>query len=245
MTQEGSSAQHSGSGLDPTDVVRVVLAEDDPRLQRALAQLIDSDPHLRVVGTAADGAAALALATAHHSHVVVTDVRMPGMDGLQLTRALRSGPRAPGAPSAPAVVVLTMFDDDGAVAQALDAGAAGFLLKNAPPEQVLHAIRAAHRGHALLAPEVTARLLARITSSRRSGRGLVGQLPARERQTLALVGQGLSNAEIAAAMVVTETTARTYVSRVMTRLGARDRAQLVLLAHQGGLVGDDPLTDPT
>jgi DNA-binding NarL/FixJ family response regulator len=157
------------------------------------------------------------------------DVQMPQMTGLEATRILCE--RSDG----PRVLVLTTFDLDDYVFEALRAGASGFLLKNSPPGEILRAIRVAHEGNALLAPEVTKRLIARFTSTRRDAR--VEHLTARERETMVLIGRGLSNAEIAATLFVTSTTVRTYVSRILAKLEARDRAQLVVVAYESGLVG--------
>ena len=213
--------------------IRVLIADDDAVIRSSLRLLVEHEPGMSVSGEAPDGKQAIDLAREHRPDVVLMDVQMPRMNGLEATRALCSevaGPR---------VIVLTMFDLDEYVFEALRAGASGFLLKNSPPSEVLRAIRVAYDGEALLAPEVTRRLIDRFAGPSRdhtedSG---VGRLTERERETLQLTGRGLSNAEIAAALFVTQTTVRTYVSRILSKLGARDRAQLVVVAYESGLVG--------
>lgn len=213
--------------------IRVLIADDDAVIRSSLRLLVEHEPGMSVSGEAPDGKQAIDLAREHRPDVVLMDVQMPRMNGLEATRALCSevaGPR---------VIVLTMFDLDEYVFEALRAGASGFLLKNSPPSEVLRAIRVAFDGEALLAPEVTRRLIDRFAGPSRdhtedSG---VGRLTERERETLQLIGRGLSNAEIAAALFVTQTTVRTYVSRILSKLGARDRAQLVVVAYESGLVG--------
>lgn len=213
--------------------IRVLIADDDAVIRSSLRLLVEHEPGMSVSGEAPDGKQAIDLAREHRPDVVLMDVQMPRMNGLEATRALCSevaGPR---------VIVLTMFDLDEYVFEALRAGASGFLLKNSPPSEVLRAIRVAYDGEALLAPAVTRRLIDRFAGPSRdhtedSG---VGRLTERERETLQLIGRGLSNAEIAAALFVTQTTVRTYVSRILSKLGARDRAQLVVVAYESGLVG--------
>lgn len=209
--------------------IRVLIADDDPIIRGAMRLLVDAEDGMRVVAEAADGDEALHLARIHGPDVALMDVQMPRMSGLEATRLLTAhagGPR---------VIVLTMFDLDEYVYDALRAGASGFLLKNSPPVELLRAIRVAHEGNALLAPEVTKRLIERFSSSRRDAG--IEHLTDRERETLVLIGTGLANAEIAAALSVTVTTVRTYVSRILTKLDARDRAGLVVLAYENGLVG--------
>jgi DNA-binding NarL/FixJ family response regulator len=211
--------------------IRVLIADDVAVIRASLRMLVDSEPGMLVVAEAADGSEALRLTEAHRPDVVLMDVQMPRMTGLEATRILCAhvgGPR---------VLVLTTFDLDEYVYAALRAGASGFLLKNSPPAEVLHAIRVAHAGNALLAPEVTRRLIQRLAPTRDDER--VGLLTARERETLVLIGRGCSNDEIAAELFLTVTTARTYVSRILTKLNARDRAQLVVIAYESGLVGFD------
>jgi DNA-binding NarL/FixJ family response regulator len=212
--------------------IRVLIADDEPDIRASLSVLVEHEPEMSVVAVAGDGDEVVRLSSAHSPDVVLMDVQMPRMNGLEATRLLCG--RADG----PRVLVLTTFDWDDYVYDALRAGASGFLLKNSPPGEILRAIRVAHEGNALLAPEVTRRLIARFAP--RGGDARVEHLTARERETLVLIGRGLSNAEIAAALFVTSTTVRTYVSRILTKLQARDRAQLVVAAYESGLVGADP-----
>lgn len=211
--------------------IRVLIVDDVAAIRASLRMLVDSEAGLFVVGEASDGREAVRLAGELRPDVVLMDVQMPRMTGLEATRILcdRSG----GA----RVLVLTTFDLDEYVYEALRVGASGFLLKNSPPTEVLHAIRVAHAGNALLAPEVTRRLIERLAPARTDKR--IGLLTARERETLVLIGRGCSNDEIAADLHLTATTARTYVSRILTKLNARDRAQLVVIAYESGLVGFD------
>ena len=211
--------------------IRVLVADDDATIRASLRLLVDSDAGMCVVAEAGDGDEAVRLAAQHRPDVVLMDVQMPRMTGLEATRILA------GQASGARVIVLTMFDLDEYVYEALRAGASGFLLKNSPPADVLQAIRVAHEGNAMLAPEVTKRLIERLAPARRDPR--VGRLTVRERETLVLIGRGRSNAEIAAALFVTVTTVRTYVTRILTKLDARDRAGLVVIAYENGLVGVD------
>ncbi|MER7447081.1 response regulator transcription factor [Microbacterium sp. NPDC097977] len=208
--------------------IRVLIADDEPSIRSSLRMLIDSDTDMEVVGESADGEAAVEIAARLRPDVVLMDVQMPRMTGLEATRIMvadAGGPR---------VIVLTMFDLDEYLYDALRAGASGFLLKNSPPGEVLHAIRVAHEGNALLAPEVTKRVIGRFAPLREDHR--LEHLTARERETLTLIGRGRSNAEIAAELFVTVTTVRTYVSRILTKLQTRDRAGLVVIAYENGLV---------
>jgi DNA-binding NarL/FixJ family response regulator len=209
-------------------VIRVLIADDEPSIRSSLRMLVDSEAGMEVVGEATDGTDAVERAASLHPDVVLMDVQMPRMSGLEATRVLT------GKPDGPRVIVLTMFDLDEYVYEALRAGASGFLLKNSPPGEVLHAVRVTHEGNALLAPEVTKRLIRRFAPVREDHR--LGHLTARERETLALIGQGRSNAEIADDLFVTVTTVRTYVSRILTKLQARDRAGLVVIAYENGIV---------
>jgi DNA-binding NarL/FixJ family response regulator len=210
---------------------RVVLADDDARLRAGLSMVLATAPDLEVVGEAADGLSAVATAVRLVPDVVLMDIRMPGIDGIEATRRLRA--RAPQV----AVLVLTTFHDEAYVEQALAAGAAGFALKRSAPERLLDAVRSAAAGDAPLDPAVTRGVIAR--SQARTGEGdptLVAALTAREREVLALVGDGMSNHEIGQLLHLAESTVKTHVKRILPKLGARDRAQAVALAHRSGLV---------
>ncbi|HWE89683.1 MAG TPA: response regulator transcription factor [Pseudonocardiaceae bacterium] len=220
-----------------TDVrdVRVVLADDQSLVRAGFKVLLDTEDGFAVVGEAADGAAAVALARSCRPDVVVMDIRMPGMDGLEATRAITADPEL----AEVKVLVLTTFDLDEYVFEALRAGASGFLLKDTEPVDLLRALRVVAGGEALLAPTVTRRMIAEFVARpehRRPSPDALRELTEREREVLALVAGGLSNDEIAAHLVISPATARTHVSRVMTKLRARDRAQLVVLAYESGLV---------
>jgi DNA-binding NarL/FixJ family response regulator len=211
----------------------VLVVDDQALLRTAFSSLIDAEDDLNVVGEAADGHQAVELAASLAPDVVVMDVRMPVMDGIEAARQITAG-RA-----ATRVLILTTFDLDEYVFEALRAGASGFALKSRPLEELLAAIRTVAAGDALLAPSVTRRLIAHFTEGdpppRRTPRGLE-ELTEREREVLALVARGLSNAELAETLHVSLPTAKTHVSRILTKLGARDRTQLVILAYESGLV---------
>ncbi|MFE6448886.1 response regulator [Nocardiopsis dassonvillei] len=212
--------------------VRIVVADDQDLLRGSLRMLMDSDPGLTVVGEARTGHEAVDLVVRTRPDLVLMDVRMPGLDGLAATR------RICARTTATRVVVLTMFDLDEYVYGALRAGASGFLLKNTAPEELLRAVRVVADGKALLAPEVTGRLIAEVVRSRQPEPDGWADVPLtpREREVAALVGRGLSNAEIADRLVLSRATVKTYVSRLLTKLDARDRAQLVVFAYETGLV---------
>jgi DNA-binding NarL/FixJ family response regulator len=215
--------------------IRVLVVDDEALLRTAFSSLIDAEDDLEVVGEAADGRQAVESTHRLAPDVVVMDVRMPVMDGIEATRQITSSP----GPDAPRVLILTTFDLDDYVFDALRAGASGFALKSRPLEELLSAIRTIAGGEALLAPSVTRRLIAHFTSSTRSPskapRGL-DELTEREREVLCLVAQGLSNAELAETLRVSLPTAKTHVSRILTKLDARDRTQLVILAYQAGII---------
>ncbi|GGP37918.1 response regulator transcription factor [Saccharothrix coeruleofusca] len=214
-------------------MIRVVLADDQALVRAGFRLLLDTEDGFEVVGEAGDGARAVELAREHRPDVVVMDIRMPGVDGLAATRRICA--ELPGV----RVLVLTTFDVDEYVFEALRGGASGFLLKDTDPVELLRALRVVAAGEALLAPSVTRRLIedfAARPGHRRPDPAALGELTAREREVMALVAGGLSNDEIAGHLVISPATARTHVSRVMTKLGARDRAQLVVLAYESGLV---------
>ena len=214
---------------------RVLVVDDQALLRTAFSSLIDAEDDLEVVGQAADGREAVEIAARLGPDVVVMDVRMPVMDGIEATRQVTAGQGA----GEPRVLILTTFDLDEYVFEALRAGASGFALKSRPLEELLTAIRTVAAGEALLAPSVTRRLIAhfahRAPAPPRAAPSLA-ELTEREREVLALVARGLSNAELAATLHVSLPTAKTHVSRILTKLGARDRTQLVILAYESGLV---------
>lgn len=215
-------------------MIEIVVADDQPLVRMGLRMLIDSADDLTVVGEAEDGRAAVAAVRRLHPAVVLMDVRMPNVDGLEALRELSSDPDL----ATTRVVMLTTFELDEYVFEALRAGAGGFLLKDADPVEILRAIRVVAAGDALLSPSVTRRLISTyVTSARSAPRPPIppGLLTDREREVVDLVAHGLSNDDIAAQLVISPATARTHVSRAMQKLHARDRAQLVVLAYESGL----------
>jgi len=216
-------------------MIRVVLADDQPLIRAGLRLLLDAEDDVEVVGEADDGREAVALVRDLQPDVVVMDVRMPEVDGLEATREIVADPRL----EAVRVVVLTTFDLDEYVFDAIRSGATGFLLKDAEPADLVRAVRCASEGEALMSPSVTRRLIAEFASRpehRAVATDALGELTDREREVVALVAGGLSNDEIAETLFISRATARTHVSRAMTKLGARDRAQLVVAAYESGLV---------
>jgi DNA-binding NarL/FixJ family response regulator len=216
-------------------LINVLLVDDQDLIRVGLRTLIESEDDLRVVGEAADGLAAVAVAGRYRPDVVLMDVRMPGIDGIEATRRIAANP----ALAATRVIVLTTFELDEYVFDALRHGASGFLIKDTKPAELLRAIRVVAAGEALLSPSVTRRVVSEFAArparvARPHPR--LDTLTERERQIVALVGEGLSNEEIAGRLVVSPATARTHVSRAMIKLAARDRAQLVVFAYQSGLV---------
>ncbi|MDX6389307.1 MAG: hypothetical protein QOJ73_370 [Streptosporangiaceae bacterium] len=216
--------------------IRVLLADDQPLLRAGFRVLIDSQPDLQVVGEAADGREAVELAKATQADVVLMDIRMPGTDGLAATRLITEDEDLAGV----RILILTTFEIDEYVFQALRCGASGFIGKSAQAEELLAAIRVISRGEALLSAAATRALIARFLAfPQHTDLPQPGQLTAltnREREVVALVAAGLSNDEIAAHLVLSTATAKTHVNRAMVKLGARDRAQLVVIAYQSGLV---------
>ncbi|BCJ75749.1 DNA-binding response regulator [Catellatospora sp. IY07-71] len=213
-------------------MIKVLIADDQAMVRQGFGALLSAQPDLVVVGDAADGAEAVAAARRFDPDVVLMDVRMPVMDGLEATRRLAGAER-------PKVVILTTFDLDDYVYEALRAGASGFLLKDAPAADLVHAVRVVAGGEALLAPSVTRRLIAEFAARPRPDRPRpvsLHALTARETEVLRMVARGLSNQEIAAALVLAEQTVKTHVSRMLTKCGLRDRAQAVVLAYESGLV---------
>jgi DNA-binding NarL/FixJ family response regulator len=215
-------------------VIRVLLVDDQPLIRSGFRALLDLEDGIEVVAEAADGGEALELAREHLPDVALIDIRMPVVDGIEATRRIAADPALAGVH----VVILTNYGMDEYVLDALRAGAAGFLVKDVVPEDFLHAVRVAARGDALLAPSITRKLINRYVTQplpAEAGTGLE-ELTSREREAVALVARGLSNDEIAVHMVISPLTAKTHVNRAMSKLRTRDRAQLVVLAYESGLV---------
>ncbi|MFF6777167.1 response regulator [Streptomyces sp. NPDC012637] len=215
-------------------MISVLLADDQSLVRAGFRALLDAQPDVEVAGEAADGAEAVARVRELRPDVVLMDIRMPVLDGLAATREITGDPEL----GAVRVVMLTTFELDEYVFEAIRSGASGFLVKDTEPEELLRAVRAVTEGDALLSPGVTRRLIEEFAArSKAPARAAgLGELTEREREVMALVGLGLSNEEIARRLVVSPLTAKTHVSRTMVKLGARDRAQLVVLAYESGLV---------
>ncbi|GJF25582.1 response regulator transcription factor [Streptomyces flaveolus] len=215
-------------------MIRVLLLDDQPLLRSGFRALLDAEDDIEVVAEAADGKEGLALARKYLPDIALVDVQMPVMDGIETTRQIAADPSLSGV----RVVILTNYGVDEYVFNALRAGAAGFLVKDIEPEDLLHSVRVAARGDALLAPTITKMLIGRYIAQQPSldvGPGLA-ELTNREREAVALAAQGLSNDEIADRMVISPLTAKTHINRAMIKLQARDRAQLVVFAYEAGLV---------
>jgi DNA-binding NarL/FixJ family response regulator len=216
--------------------IRVLLADDQPLLRTGFRMILEAEPDITVVGESADGEAAIADTRALQPDVVLMDIRMPRMDGVQATRAITGSIRD----TAPRVLVLTTFDLDEYVIEALRAGASGFLLKDVPADDLVSAIRTVARGDSVVAPSITRRLLdmvsARLPPANETVPAGLQVLTVREREVLGLVARGMSNAEIAAELVVSETTVKTHVGNLLTKLGLRDRVQAAVYAYESGLV---------
>jgi DNA-binding NarL/FixJ family response regulator len=224
----------------PRGVIRVLLVDDQALVRAGFRALLDAQEGIEVVGEAGDGEEAIRLAHALVPEVVLMDIRMPGLDGLAATRAIVADARL----DAVRIVILTTFDLDEYVFEALRDGASGFLVKSTEPAELVRGVRAVARGDALLSPGVTRRLIGEFATRAKEpvpARELE-LLTEREREVMALVAEGLSNDEIAARLVVSPATAKTHVSRAMMKLGVRDRAQLVVLAYESGLVRPGWLT---
>jgi DNA-binding NarL/FixJ family response regulator len=220
-------------------VIKVLIADDQAMVRQGFGALLAAQPDLLVVGDAADGAAAIAATRRLDPDVVLMDIRMPVLDGLEATRRLLADRAERSGADGPRVLILTTFDLDDYVYEALRAGASGFLLKDAPAADLVHAVRVVAGGEALLAPSVTRRLIAEFAARPRSDRPrptALNTLTPRETEVLRLIARGRSNTEIAADLIVAEQTVKTHVGRLLAKLGMRDRAQLVVLAYESGLV---------
>ena len=217
-------------------MIRILIADDQTLIRAGFRALLDAEPDMEVVAECGTGDDAVRLAAHEHPDVVLMDIRMPQGDGLDATRRILADPALPGT----RVIILTTFELDEYIAEAVRAGAAGFLVKDTEPEELLRAVRVVHDGDALLSPSVTRRIMAQLAlQTRTAGKppdaGL-DRITDREREVLRLVGEGLNNAEIAGRLFITPLTAKTHVSRIMAKLQVRDRVQLVVLAYESGLV---------
>ena len=217
-------------------MIRILIADDQTLIRAGFRALLDAEPDMEVVAECGSGDDAVRLAALERPDVVLMDIRMPQGDGLDATRRILADPALPGT----RVIILTTFELDEYIAEAVRAGAAGFLVKDTEPEELLRAVRVVHDGDALLSPSVTRRIMAQLAlQTRTAGKppdaGL-DRITDREREVLRLVGEGLNNAEIAGRLFITPLTAKTHVSRIMAKLQVRDRVQLVVLAYESGLV---------
>ena len=220
-------------------MIRVLLVDDQMLVRAGFRMVLAAQTDMEVVGEAGDGAEALRLLRATAVDVVLMDVRMPGMDGVEATRRICEG--GEGGPGVPKVLILTTFDLDEYAFAALRSGAAGFLLKDVPPTELLQAVRVVHSGESVVAPTTTRRLIDRFSEVLPASRAEpesdeLARLTEREREVLELVAQGLSNGEIAKRLVLSEATVKTHVGRILTKLGLRDRVQAVVLAYEKGVV---------
>ncbi|XAS68031.1 response regulator transcription factor [Micrococcaceae bacterium Sec5.7] len=215
-------------------MIRILLADDQTLIRAGFRALLNAEPDMDVVAECGSGREAVRLAAREKPDVVLMDIRMPDGDGLAATRQIMAAPDLAGT----RVIILTTFELDEYIAEAVRAGAAGFLVKDTEPEELLRAVRVVHDGDALLSPSVTRRIMAQLAVQQRAASRPVAldQITGREREVLQLVGEGLNNAEIAERLFITPLTAKTHVSRIMTKLLIRDRVQLVVLAYESGLV---------
>lgn len=215
-------------------MIRILLADDQTLIRAGFRALLDAEPDMEVVAEAGTGRETVRLAARDKPDVILMDIRMPDDDGLTATRRILADPTLSGT----RIIILTTFELDEYIAEAVRAGAAGFLVKDTEPAELIRAVRVVHDGDALLSPSVTRRIMAQMASqSRAAGKVIpLEQVTEREREVLALVGEGLNNAEIAERLFITPLTAKTHVSRIMTKLMVRDRSQLVVLAYESGLV---------
>ena len=227
-----------GAGPEPPGPppVGVLVVDDDPLVRSGLVMMLGGAPGLRVVGEAGDGTQVLPMVDRHTPDVVLMDIRMPKLDGLAATEALRARRNSPE------VIILTTFDADEHVLRALRAGAAGFVLKDTPPAEIVESVRRVAQGLPVLSPEVTRRLIARVAGSahdrRARARERLAQLNQREREVAVAVGQGRSNAEISSVLYLSVPTVKTHVSSILTKLDLNNRVQIALLAHDAGLLDD-------
>ncbi|TDO45917.1 DNA-binding NarL/FixJ family response regulator [Kribbella sp. VKM Ac-2527] len=217
--------------------IRVLIVDDDPLLRAGLKMMLAGAPDIRVVGEAGDGSGVQALIDKHSPDVVLMDIRMPGTDGLTATELVRSRP------AAPEIVILTTFDADEHVLRALRAGAAGFILKDTPPAEIVESVRRVAGGQPVLSPTVTKRLISRVAASGQDQRKAkattrLDELNDREREIAVAVGEGKSNAEISATLYLSVPTVKTHVSRILTKLDLNNRVQIALLVHDAGLLDD-------
>ncbi|MGN7249970.1 response regulator [Arthrobacter sp. SAFR-014] len=215
-------------------MIRILLADDQTLIRAGFRALLNAEPDMEVVAECGTGRDAVRLAARERPDVVLMDIRMPEMDGLEATRKIMADQGLAGT----RIIILTTFELDEYIAEAVRAGAAGFLVKDTEPEELLRAVRVVHDGDALLSPSVTRRIMAQLALQYRAtaAPAKLANITEREREVLRLVGEGLNNAEIAERLVITPLTAKTHVSRIMTKLLVRDRAQLVVLAYESGLV---------
>ena len=240
MTDSSNAPTDKTDKIDeaPGAPIRILIAEDQALLRTTLAALLESEPGMSVVGLAEDGARAVALAAELRPDVVLMDIQMPGLTGIEATRRICADPTL----AATRVLILTMFEIDDYVLGALRSGACGFLLKDADPQSLVDAVRTVHEGQSLLSPQVLARLVARMPSttstgtSRSTWAGEVEALTPRQREVLLLIARGLSNSEIEVELGITRATCRSHITALLARLGARDRAQLVIAAYEAGLI---------
>ena len=233
----GNGPPVDGRGDPGGESIGVLIVDDDPLVRVGLVMMLGGAPDLRVVGEASDGTEVRAMVDRHRPDVVLMDIRMPGMDGLAATEALRARPQAPE------VIVLTTFDADRHVLRALRAGAAGFLLKDTPPAEIVAAVRQVADGRPVLSPTVTRKLIDRVAESDSDQRKAqaaqrLALLNDRERDVAVEVGRGSSNAEIAASLYLSIPTIKTHVSSILTKLDLNNRVQIALLAHDAGLLSD-------